>query len=273
MVNLNSKYQELIDQLKREIPAHPDLSIILGSGLGDFVNEIKLIKSIPTSSIKNYPPSTIKGHEGKIHFGEYSGKNILIFQGRIHFYEGYNISECVLPVFISHKLNSKKIILTNAAGGINPLFTPGDLMLIESVNGIAIKKELSDLIGIPTIDGKNNLINFPSPKLNEIIKKAALLEKIDLKEGVYWYVKGPSYETPSEIKMIKKFGGDAVGMSTVHESIFAAYLGLETASISCITNFAAGISGKKLNHEEVTETANKVKYKFERLVKKIISLI
>ena len=146
-------------------------------------------------------------------------------------------------------------------------------MLIESVNGISIKKELADLIGISTIEGKNNLLNFPSKNINEKIKQAALDEKIDLKKGIYWYTKGPSYETPAEIKMIKKLGADAVGMSTVHEAIFAAYLGLETSSISCITNFAAGISDKKLNHEEVTETANKVKDKFERLVKRIISLI
>ena len=273
MINLNSKYHELINQLKKEISIQPDLAIILGSGLGDFVNDINLLKSISTSSIVNYPPSTIQGHEGKIHFAEYLGKNILIFQGRIHFYEGYNISECILPVFITHKLNCRKIILTNAAGGINPLFTPGDLMLIESVNGISIKKELADLIGISTIEGKNNLLNFPSKNINEKIKQAALDEKIDLKKGIYWYTKGPSYETPAEIKMIKKLGADAVGMSTVHEAIFAAYLGLETSSISCITNFAAGISDKKLNHEEVTETANKVKDKFERLVKRIISLI
>ena len=271
MINLNSKYRELIDQLKEEIQFQPDLAIILGTGLGSFVDNVNLIKSVSTSSLKNYPPSTIPGHEGKIHFAEYYGKKLLLFQGRIHFYEGYNISECVLPVFIAYKLECKKIILTNAAGGINPLLCPGDLMLIESVNGISIMKELSDLIGISTIEGKNNLLNFPSKDLNEIIRQAAMDEKIDLKEGVYWYTKGPSYETPAEIKMIRKFGGDAVGMSTVHEAIFAAYLGLETSSISCITNFASGISGSKLNHEEVTETANKVKDKFERLVKKIIS--
>ncbi|MCL5028395.1 MAG: purine-nucleoside phosphorylase [Bacteroidetes bacterium] len=273
MINLHFKYHKLIDQLKIEIPFQPDLAIILGSGLGDFVNKINVLKSIPTSTLKNYPPSTIQGHEGKIHFAEYSNKKLLIFQGRIHFYEGYNISECILPSYIAYKLNCKKIILTNAAGGINPLLKPGDLMLIESVNGISIKKELTDLIGISSIEGKNNILNFPSESLNDVIKQAALNEKINLKEGVYWYTKGPSYETPAEIKMIKKFGGDAVGMSTVHEAIFAAYLGLETSSISCITNFAAGISGNKLNHEEVTETANKVKDKFERLIKKIISFI
>ncbi len=270
MINLNFKYQELINQLKKEIPFSPDLAIILGSGLGDFVKNIKIIKSISTSSLQNYPPSTIQGHEGKIHFAEYSGKKLLIFQGRIHFYEGYHISECVLPAFIASKLNCKKIILTNAAGGVTSFLKPADLMLADSFNGISIKKELTDLIGIPSIEGKNNISNFPSKIFNEIIKKAALEEKIDLKEGTYWYTKGPSYETPAEIKMIRKFGGDAVGMSTVHEAILAGYLGLETSAITCITNYAAGISGEKLNHVEVTETANRVKDKFERLVKRII---
>ncbi len=272
MMNLNFKYKELTEKLAEIFQFKPDVAIILGSGLGDFTNNVNVIKTVSTSSLPGYPPSTIAGHEGKIHQAEYLGKNVLLFQGRIHFYEGYHISECVLPVFIANKLGTKKILLTNAAGGVNRNFNPGDLMLSTSFNGIFIKKELSDLIGVSTEEGRKNFFDFPSENFNDVIKNAASKEGIKLKEGIYWYTKGPAYETPSEIKMISEFGGDAVGMSTVHEAIYSGYLGMETASISCITNYAAGISDKKLNHREVTETANMVKDKFEKLVKKVIEL-
>jgi purine-nucleoside phosphorylase len=272
-LNLNLKYKELADLLKETAPFKPDLSLILGSGLGNFTSSVKLFKTIFTSELPGYPPSTIIGHEGKIHFAEYEGKKLLLFQGRIHFYEGYPISACVLPAFLSHKLGCSKILITNAAGGINPNFHPGDLMLDISFNSFTIKKEISLLIGPMSEEGANNLRDFPSEAFNNIIRNAAHKEKIDLKEGVYWLSKGPSYETPAEIKMMGKFGGDAIGMSTVHEALFAAYCGLEVASISCITNYAAGISKSKLSHAEVTDTANIVKDKFERLVKRIISLV
>ena len=270
MVNLNFKYKIIIERLLNEFPDKPELAIVLGSGLGDFALSINVIKSLNTNMIHGYPESTISGHEGKIIFGEYCGKKILLFQGRIHFYEGYSLNECILPVFVSYKLNARKILFTNAAGGINSKFNPGDLMLATSFNGINIKRELAELIALPSIIAINNFRDFPSGDFNKIIIDAAEAEHIKIKEGVYWYTKGPSYETPAEISMIKKFGGDAVGMSTVHEAIFAGNLGLKVASISCITNYAAGISDKKLNHLEVTETANLVKDKFEKLVKRVI---
>ncbi len=273
MIDLNFKYKDLLLLISKDKPFEPELSLILGSGLGDFAKSVTLRKTISTSELPGYPPSTIPGHEGKIHFAEFAGKKLLLFQGRIHFYEGYPISECILPVFISYKLDCKKMLLTNAAGGINSNFSPGDLMLAVSFNGINIKKELTELIGISSLKGILNFFNFPSNSFNNLIRYAALEEKIILKEGVYWYTKGPSYETPAEIKMIKTFGGDAVGMSTVHEAVFSAYLGMETSSITCITNYAAGITNKKLNHTEVTETANMAKEKFERLVKRIITNI
>ncbi|RKY92233.1 MAG: purine-nucleoside phosphorylase, partial [Ignavibacteriae bacterium] len=139
----------------------------------------------------------------------------------------------------------------------------------DSFNGIEIKKELTELIGISSEKMRNEFINFPSSEMNEIIRKSAIEEKIDLKEGVYWYSKGPSYETPAEIEMMYRFGGDAVGMSTVPEAVFAASVGMKAASISCITNYAAGISEQKLTHKEVTETANRVEDKFSRLVRRI----
>jgi purine-nucleoside phosphorylase len=170
-------------------------------------------------------------------------------------------------------LKCKNLFLTNAAGGINFNFKPGDLMLTLSFNANAIKKELTSLIGLADAASKDRLIGFPSENLNNVLRNAALEEKIELKEGVYWYTKGPSYETPAEIRMMRTFGGDAVGMSTAHEAIFASYLGLNVAAVTCITNYAAGIIQEKLSHAEVTETANMVSEKFERLVKRFIKML
>lgn len=273
MVDLNFKYKTLIDFLKSESPFEPDISIILGSGLGDFAEQLKIIKSISTSDIPGYPESTVAGHKGKVIFAEYENKNLILFQGRVHFYEGYNIHECIIPVFISHKLGAKNLLLTNAAGGINKNFIPGDLMLSTSLNGILIKKELTYLIGLTNLAGKDNFINLPDTEFNNLIKTAAKSESINLKEGVYWYTKGPTYETPAEIRFFAKFGADAVGMSTVHEAVYASYLGLKIVAISCITNLAAGISTQKLSHSEVTETADRVKETFARLVKAVINKI
>ena len=273
MVDLNYKYKNLLKVLEKESLFKPDLALVLGSGLGEFAEHIELLKSISTTDLPGYPVSTVLGHKGKIIFAKYRDKNLLLFQGRIHFYEGYFLSECILPALISYELGSGKLILTNAAGGVNSQYHPGDLMLADSFNGINIKKELTDLIGLAGIENKDNFLNFPSVRLNNLIKKAALKCKIDLKEGVYWYTKGPGYETPAEIRMILKFGGDAVGMSTVHEAFFAASKGMEISAISCITNYAAGISTEKLDHRDVMKTADLVKTKFENLIKGTIEIL
>jgi purine-nucleoside phosphorylase len=272
MINLDAKYKETLDFILERSPFKPEFSIILGSGLGNFAESINIIEEISSEDIPGYPPSTVAGHSGKIYFGEYQGKNLILFKGRLHFYEGYTLSQCVLPVFITYRTGCRKILLTNAAGGSNPSYKPGDLMLAESVNGLLIKKELTELIGLATPEGKNNLLNFPSKKLNSIIRQAASLEKVEMKEGVYWYNKGPAYETPAEVRMAFKMGSDAVGMSTAHEAIYAAYIGLETSVISCITNYGSGITDKKLNHLEVMDTANLISSRFEKLIKKVIEL-
>jgi purine-nucleoside phosphorylase len=271
MIDLNFKYQEVISYLKKEAPFSPSIAIVLGSGLGDFADSTKKIKSISTSKIPGYPQATIKGHKGVIHFSKIEDKNVLIFQGRLHFYEGYKLSDCLLPVLLSKKFGCSQILLTNAAGGINRNFVPGDLMLIDSFNAINLKKELSKLLGVAPINVKNNFLECPSKKMNEIIFESALEIGINLKSGIYWYTKGPSYETPAEIEMVSRFGADAVGMSTVHEAVFAAFLNMEVAAISCITNMAAGISLKKLAHSEVTETAKKIVEKFSLLLKTAVS--
>ncbi|MFA5803912.1 MAG: purine-nucleoside phosphorylase [Melioribacteraceae bacterium] len=270
---MNAKYRETFEAVAKQIPFEPEICIVLGSGLGDFAEKVETVKSIPTSSLPNYPRSTVQGHQGYLHFSKYQDKNLLIVQGRIHFYEGYTLSQCVLPVHVASKLNCSKIILTNASGGVNPNFKPGDLMLATSLNGFNIKKELADLMGLANLSQRNNFLDFPSKEMNEKIIIAALEEKIALRQGIYWLTKGPSYETPAEIKMIRKFGGDAVGMSTVHEAIYAQSLGMKVSSISCITNFAAGLSPQKLSHNEVMETAERVKHNFERLIKKTIELL
>jgi purine-nucleoside phosphorylase len=273
MIDLNFKYKELISFFEKNVPFKPDLAIILGSGLGEFAQSVNTKKTFSTASLPGYPVSTVEGHTGKIHISEYGGKKLLLFQGRIHLYEGYKIYECILPVLIAYKTGCRKMLLTNAGGSVNLNFHPADLMLATSFNGINIKKELTQLIGLANVEEKNRFLDLPSLSLNKIIKNAALKENIDLKEGVYWYTKGPSYETPAEIRMTRVFGGDAAGMSTVHEAVFSSSLGMETSAISCITNYGAGISHAKLSHSDVTETAKHVKEKFERLVKKIINLV
>ncbi|MBK7106784.1 MAG: purine-nucleoside phosphorylase [Ignavibacteriae bacterium] len=273
MIDLEFKYKNLVDYLKSEIPFTPEISLILGSGLGDFAEKINIEKSISTKDIPDYPISTVEGHKGFLHFAKIFDKNVLIFQGRIHFYEGYEIDKCIIPSFISSQLNVKKLLATNAAGGVNPNFSPGDLMLVTGFISQNILKEISNVLAIPTTEQKNFIHNLPSKKFNEIIRNASLEEKVLIKEGTYWFNKGPTYETPAEIIMQKKFGADAVGMSTVHEAIFAAYHGIEVSAISLITNYAAGLSPQKLSHKEVMETADLAKEKFERLVKRIIKFI
>ncbi len=273
MLDLKFKYSDLINTLNNVAPFKPQIAIVLGSGLGNFADRVKTIKTISTSDLPGYPKSTVEGHQGYIHFAEYAGKNIIIFQGRIHFYEGYKLSECILPAFIAEQFGAKYLLLTNAAGGINSTFSPGDLMLFTSLNALNLKTELASLFGIASIEQKDKFKKFPSLKLNELIKDASLKENIFLKEGIYWFSKGPYYETPAEIQMYAKFGIDAVGMSTVHEAVYGAAAGMEVAAISTITNLAAGISPTKLSHQDVMETSKLVERKFERLVKKIIELI
>lgn len=272
MIDLDFKYKETIEFVQKKFFTKPDIAIILGSGLGDFANAFNDSKKISTRDIPGYPNSTVVGHKGEIALVNYAGKNVILFSGRVHFYEGYKLSHCLLPIHLIKKLGCNKLILTNAAGGINKNFFPGDLMLASSFNGFGIKKEFVELFGVGSDSEINNFRNLPDKSLNEKIKSAAEKETIKLQEGVYWFTKGPSYETPSEVRMISKFGGDAVGMSTVHEAFYSALLGMQTSSISCITNFASGISKQKLSHSEVTETALRIRSKFEILLKAIIKI-
>ena len=263
MVNLTEKYRPLLEQIKSEAPFKPKIGLILGSGLGDFAEKVNTEKSISTDSLPGYPKSTVQGHKGFIHFSKYTDKELLIFQGRIHFYEGYRLSDCVVPVVIAKELGCESLILTNAAGGVNPNFKPGDLMLNIDFNAVNIKKELAELLGLATVEERKKMLNFPSKEINSKIKEAALSEKIDLKEGTYILTKGPSYESAAEVKMYSSWGIDAVGMSTVHEAITGMKLGMKIGAVSLITNHAAGISPQKLSHQEVIDTAEKSKAMFD----------
>ncbi len=235
-------------------------AVILGSGLGDFGNEISNAITIPYSEIPNFPQSTVTGHSGSLIFGMVENKTTVAFSGRFHFYEGHPFDRTILPVQLAKAFNVKKLIISNAAGGINLDFRVGDLMIIE------------DIIR------QNMMLSNPSEQtwtlnLHPIADKVEAIAKsidVDTKRGAYLYVKGPNYETKAEIHAFRKLGGDSVGMSTAPELIEAARLGVKATAISLITNAAAGVTDQKLDHAEVKEAAEMKKEEFAKLVKGLI---
>lgn len=243
----------------------PEIGIVLGSGLGDLADTYCEF-AIPYDKIPGFAKSTVEGHKGQLIFAQINKRNVVMMQGRNHFYEGHSMQDVTYPIKVMKKLGVKTVIITNAAGAINKSFRPGDLMVItDHIN----------LMGTNPLIGPNDPdlgVRFPdmsevyNKNLIKIVDAAGRLLKIDLKHGVYVATTGPSYETPAEIKMARFMGGDAAGMSTVPEAIVANYCGMKVIGISCISNFATGISSKKLSHEEVIETTEKVKAKFKELV-------
>ena len=243
----------------------PEIGIVLGSGLGDLADTYCEF-AIPYDKIPGFEKSTVEGHKGQLVFAQINKRNVVMMQGRNHFYEGHSMQDVTYPIKVMKKLGVKTVIITNAAGAINKSFRPGDLMVItDHIN----------LMGTNPLIGPNDPdlgVRFPdmsevyNKNLIKIVDAAGRLLKIDLKHGVYVATTGPSYETPAEIKMARFMGGDAAGMSTVPEAIVANYCGMKVIGISCISNFATGISSKKLSHEEVIETTEKVKAKFKELV-------
>ncbi len=236
----------------------PEVAVILGSGLGEFANEIKIVDTINYTDIKGFPVSTVKGHAGRFVFGYVEDTPVVIMQGRVHYYEGYPMSDVVLPTRLMGMMGAKKILLTNAAGGCNPDYKPGDLMIIADRITTAVP---SPLIG-PNMEELGT--RFPdmsevySKRLQEVIRVCANECDIEMQKGVYVQFTGPNYETPAEVKLAQLWGGDAVGMSTAVEAMAANHMGMEVCGISCITNMAAGISKVQINHKEVQETADKV---------------
>lgn len=248
----------------------PQIGLILGSGLGVLGEEIEQSIKIPYAEIPEFPTSTVEGHAGQLVFGQLNGVHVVAMQGRFHYYEGYSFDKVTFPVRVMKELGVKQLIVTNAAGGVNENFAPGDLMLITD--------HINNMGSNPLIGPNDSRLGVRFPDMSEAYSKA-LIEKakkiansleLNIQEGVYVGNTGPTYETPAEVRMLRQLGGDAVGMSTVPEVIVARHAGLDVLGISCISNMAAGILNQPLNHEEVIETTEKVKVDFLRLVKAIV---
>ncbi len=248
----------------------PSIAIILGSGLGDLAEEIKNNVKIPYGQIPHFPKSTVVGHAGQLVIGELEGKTVLAMQGRFHYYEGYPMADVTYAIRVMKQIGIQKLIVTNAAGAVEPSFVPGDLMLISDHINLSGS---NPLIG-PNMDSFGvrfpDMSNAYSESLRILARQVAQEEAIDLKEGVYTFMSGPTYETPAEVRMVRLLGGDAVGMSTAPEVIVAVHSGMEVVGISCMTNMAAGILDQPLNHEEVVETSQRVKAKFTSLVRGLL---
>lgn len=266
----HKKIEDAADLLRERMTEPPAVGLILGSGLGVLANEIENPTVVAYRDIPGFPVSTVAGHKGQFVFGELEGVQVAAMQGRFHFYEGYSMQEVTLPVRVMKHLGIGTLIVTNAAGGVNIDFDAGDLMLIrDHINwlfGNPLKGPNEDSVGVRFPDMSEPY----SEELSELARSAASELSITLREGVYLAVSGPSYETPAEIRAMRKLGADAVGMSTVPEVIAARHAGIEVLGISCVTNPAAGILNTPLNHEEVMETADRIRESFLQLVKQIL---
>lgn len=251
----------------------PEIAIVLGSGLGEFAEKINTHCTIHYSEIPDFPISTAPSHKGEFVFGEIEGKKVVLMQGRFHLYEGYTSKQIANPIRLMHLMGAKTLILTNASGGINTSFNPGDFMMITD--------HISCFVPSPLI-GKNNdalgtrfpdMSNAYDKELQKKVKKIALENNIKLQSGVYVQLKGPQFETPAEIKMLSAMGADAVGMSTATETIAAVHCSMKVCAISLITNYACGICDKTLSGEEVIEMADRVSDDFEKLITEIVKAI
>ncbi len=265
---MNEVYNKLMkcyDSVKSKTDFTPQVALVLGSGLGDYADSIKIVSEIEYKDIDGFPVSTVPGHAGKFIFGYVGEVPIVCMKGRVHYYEGYPVSDVVLPARLMKLLGAQILFLTNASGGMNKNFHAGDLMLITDHIGIFAPNPLMganiDELGTRFPD----MSNVYSTDLQEIIRNTAKTNGIDLKEGVYVQLTGPSYETPAEIKMLSHFA-DAVGMSTVVEAIAANHCGMKVCGISCVCNLATGMNPTPLSHKEVQEAADKAAPKFQKLV-------
>ena len=260
-----------VQQIRKKTDFVPSVALVLGSGLGELADEIDIVETVEYNELHMFPVSTVPGHKGRFVFGYIGEVPVVIMQGRVHYYEGYQTSEVVLPIRVMALLGAKILYLTNAAGGINPGFEPGDLMLIED--------QISSFVPNPLI-GENIDewgVRFPSmnmaysARLRRLIEETAMENNIFLKRGIYLQTTGPSYETPAEVRMFRRLGADAVGMSTTVEAIVGRHMGQWVCGISCITNMAGGSESKPLSHEEVKEVADQTGPEFKKLVRASIT--
>lgn len=262
---------EAYRHLKTITDFHPRIALVLGSGLGSFADNVSVEHLINSSDIPHFPVGSVKGHAGRIILGTIRESNksslpLILFQGRVHYYEVGEIERVIFPVELAHRLGARTLIVTNAAGGINANFEAGQLMLIKDYFNFAHKYPR-----LPSmIQTRKRISPAFDPGLQGLIRNSACDLKINLQEGTYCWLHGPSYETAAEIKMLRTLGVDAVGMSTVPEIIKARSLGMKVAGISLISNMATGLSPTKLSHEEVTETADKSQLSFSSLMKELI---
>ncbi len=272
MDNILSRIDSATNYIKGITSARPSMGLILGSGLGSFADTLDDATIIPFSDIPGFPVPSVAGHAGNLVFGTHMGKTVVALSGRVHYYEGLPQSEITIPVRVLARLGVKKLLLTNAAGGVNLDFGAGALMLITD--------HINYSGGNPLI-GKNleefgprfpDMSDIYTKSLRNQLKEKALQAGISLREGVYAMYSGPNYETPAEIRMFRVLGADAVGMSTAPEAIVASHCGMNVMGISCITNMAAGVLDQKLDHAEVVEVANRVKGEFLKVVSLAIEL-
>ena len=267
------KLQNCYKVLREKTDFVPDMGLILGSGLGDFANRIDVEVSVDYNELPGFPVSTVPGHAGRFVFGYVGDVKVVVMQGRVHYYEGYDVKDVVMPTRLMAMMGAKVLFVTNAAGGINKDFEAGDMMLIKdhimSFFPNPLVGENIDELGTRFPDMSHGY----NEELREIVKNTAKDLGIKIQEGVYVQLSGPSFETPAEIKMLGIMGADAVGMSTACEVVAANHAGMKAVGISCISNLAAGISPNPLTHAEVQETADRVAPLFRELVKESIKNI
>lgn len=266
---MDQVYDKLVscyNSIRSRIDFVPDIAVVLGSGLGDYGKEIRVEAELSYTEIEGFPVSTVPGHAGKFIFGFVGEAKVVCMQGRVHYYEGYPISDVVLPTRLMKMLGAKILVLTNASGGINPSFTAGDFMMLTDHISLFAP---NPLIG-PNLEQLGT--RFPDMtfvydcELQDILLETAEENGIALKKGIYAQLTGPSFESPAEIQLLHKLGVDAVGMSTVVEAIAANHMGMKICGISCVCNLAAGMSPNPLTHDEVQEAARIAAPKFKQLL-------
>ena len=267
-LNMSEIYERLMrcyDCVRKKTDFTPKIALVLGSGLGEFADGIDIRVTVDYNEIEDFPVSTVLGHKGRFVFGYIGSVPVVIMQGRVHYYEGYSMEDVVLPIRLMKMLGAEVLLLTNAAGGVNYSFECGDFMLINDQICMApspLIGENPDELGVRFPD----MSEIYSKRLRNIVKSSARSLDIPLREGVYIQLTGPNYESPSEVRMVRILGADAVGMSTACEAIAARHMGMEVVGISCISNLACGVSSKPLSHAEVQETADKAAPKFTALI-------